>query len=121
MLAADWEPLKRLHEIHPLHPEIEEVAAGSFRQNQPPEIEGSGYVVRSLEAALWAFTGADDFRQAVLTAVNLGNDSDTTGAVCGQLGGACWGESGIPGEWLDGLARRDMIDKALAGLLGDSE
>jgi len=52
-----------------------------------------------------------------LKAVNLGDDADTTGAVCGQLAGACWGESGIPEEWLEGLARKDMIEKATTGLL----
>ena len=52
-----------------------------------PEIAGSGYVVRSLEPALWAFFDAGDFREAVLKAVNLGDDADTTGAVCGQLAG----------------------------------
>ena len=93
------------------------MAAGSFRQKQPPEIVGSGYVVKSLEAALWAFHDATDFRQAVLRAVNLGDDADTTGAVCGQLAGAFWGESGIPAKWLKGLARPDMIDKALSSLL----
>ena len=86
----------------PLHPEIDEVAAGSFRRKQPPEIVGSGYVVKSLEAALWAFHDAKDFREAVLRAVNLGDDADTTGAVCGQLAGAYWGEDGIPDE----VARR---------------
>jgi len=59
-------------------------------------------VVKSLEAALWAFHDAKDFRQAVLRAVNLGDDSDTTGAVCGQLAGACWGKSGIPAELAGG-------------------
>ena len=53
-------------------------------------------MVRSLEAALWAFHDAADFREAVLRAVNLGDDADTTGAVCGQLAGAYWGEPGIP-------------------------
>ena len=71
----------------------------------------------SLEAALWAFHGAQDFREAVLKAVNLGDDADTTGAVCGQFAGACWGESGIPPEWLEGLAEREMVERALAGLL----
>src|SRR6188768_2696298 len=99
---------------HRLHPEIEEVAHGSYRRRSPI---GSGYVVRSLEAALWAFHEAGDFREAVLRAVNLGDDADTTGAVCGQFAGACWGESGIPPEWRDGLARRDMIQAALDGLL----
>ena len=59
---------------------------------------------RSLEAALCAFHSAESFREAVLHAVNIGDDADTTGAVCGQLAGACWGAEGIPKEWLDGLA-----------------
>ncbi len=95
---------------------IDAIAAGS-----PPEIAGTGYVVKSLEAALWAFQGADDFSETVLTAVNLGDDADTTGAVCGQLAGACWGESGIPAEWRDGLARMDIIEPILAKLLDESE
>jgi ADP-ribosyl-[dinitrogen reductase] hydrolase len=53
----------------------------------------------------------------VLRAVNLGDDADTTGAVCGQIAGACWGESGIPAEWREGLAKPVMIEKALVGLL----
>ena len=96
------------------------MARGSFRKRQPPEIRGSGHVVVSLEAALWAFCDAEDFRQAVLRAVNLGDDADTTGAICGQLAGACWGESGIPGPWLTELGRRDMIETALSGLLKGS-
>ncbi len=117
VLAADWPPLQQLRRLAPLHAEIDAVAAGSFRHRQPPEIKGSGYVVRSLEAALWAFHDAGDFAEAVLKAVNLGDDTDTTGAVCGQLAGAYWGESGIPADLLNGLARRDMIESALAGLL----
>jgi len=53
----------------------------------------------------------------VLRAVDFGDDADTTAAVCGQLAGAYWGESGIPAEWREALARRDMIEKALQGLL----
>ena len=93
------------------------MAAGSFCCKEPPEIVGSGYVVKCLEAALWAFHDAQDFREAVLRAVNLGDDADTIGAVCGQLAGAYWGESGIPQEWRKGLARPEMIEKALCGLL----
>ncbi|HHK42166.1 MAG TPA: hypothetical protein ENJ50_07090 [Planctomycetaceae bacterium] len=69
-----------------------------------PEIEGSGFLVKSLEAAL--------------RAVDLGDDADTTGALCGQLAGAHWGESTIPSEWRDGLAKRELIDAALTGLVG---
>ena len=118
VLDAKWEPLQRLKQIRALHPEVADVAAGSLRSKSPPEIIGSGYVVKSLEAALWAFHDAKDFREAVLRAVNLGDDADTTGAVCGQLAGAYWGESGIPAEWREGLACKDMIEKALQGLLG---
>jgi len=99
-----------------LHPEVAEVANGSFRRKRPPEIKGAGYVVQSLEAALWAFHDAKDFREASLWAVNLGDDADTTGAVCGQLAGAYWGESGIPQSWCDNLARRDMIETAIMRL-----
>jgi ADP-ribosylglycohydrolase len=120
VLAPDWPPLQTLREIGPLHADVEKVAAGSFHQREDYEIVGSGYVVQCLEAALWAFHDAADFRQAVLRAVNLGDDSDTTGAVCGQIAGACWGEAGIPAEWLQDLARRDLLEAALAGLLQEN-
>lgn len=117
ILSPVWEPLARLKAIKPLHPLIQEVADGSFRKKQPPVIRGSGWVVQSLEAALWAFHDAASFEEAVLRAVNLGEDADTTGAVCGQFAGAYWGESGIAESLRSGLARKDMIDKALEGLL----
>jgi ADP-ribosylglycohydrolase len=118
VLSPHWEPLARLCEQAPLHPAVDEVARGSFRRRKPPAIRGSGYVVHTLEAALWAFHDADDFSEAILRVVNLGDDADTTGAVCGQFAGAFWGESGIPKPWRDGLDRPDMIESALAGLLG---
>lgn len=120
VLSPEWGVLHRLRQFHTLHPEIEEVAEGSFLEKKPPRIKGSGYVVRSLEAALWAFHDASDFREAAVRAVNLGDDADTTGAVCGQLAGAYWGETGIPREWRGALARKDMIEEALNGLLKPS-
>lgn len=119
VLAADWDGLNRLRRLEPLHPAIEEVALGTFRTKQPPEIVGSGYVVRSLEAALWAFAGADNFHDALLRAVNLGDDADTTGAICGQLAGACWGATGIPRNWLSELAQGNQLDEAVARLVSD--
>jgi len=68
---------------------------------------------------LWAFHDAANFEEAVLRAVNLGDDADTTGAICGQLAGACWGESNIPEPLRSGLARRDMIEEALTGILSE--
>ena len=105
VLSQDWKSLKQLNVIKPLHPLIQEIAQGSFRQKQPPEIEGSGWVVKSLEASLWAFHDAGTFEEAVLRAVNLGDDADTTGAICGQLAGAFWGESGIPESLRSGWHR----------------
>src|SRR5262249_22382327 len=113
-----WPAWGALAELQPLHPEVAEVLRGSFRRKAPPEIRGAGYVVKSLEAALWAFAEADCFRDAVLRAVNLGDDAETTGAVCGQLAGAHWGEAAIPPEWLSGLAGRELLERALQGLLG---
>ncbi len=117
VLSPTWGPLMELHAAKPLHPLILAVAHGSFREKQPPTIRGSGWVVESLEAALWAFHDAKDFEEAVLRAVNLGDDADTTGAVCGQFAGAFWGEAGIPASLRKGLARYDMLDDALKGLM----
>jgi ADP-ribosyl-[dinitrogen reductase] hydrolase len=117
VLSPDWPTLARIEAAEPLHPLIRDVAAGSFRRKAPAEIRGSGWVVQGLEAALWAFHDAATFEEAVLRAVNLGDDADTTGAVCGQLAGAFWGESAISPDLRRGLARMDMIDDALAGLL----
>ena len=94
----------------PLVPEIDEIAAGSFKQRRPPQIKGTGYVVKSLEAALWAFYHGDSFREGCLLAVNLGDDADTTGAVYGQLAGAFYGKEGIPAAWREKLALREMIE-----------
>lgn len=118
VLSPTWGPLNELNAAKPLHPQILALAQGSFRQKTPPAIRGSGWVVQSIEAALWAFHDAADFEEAVLRAVNLGDDADTTGAVCGQFAGAFWGESGISASLRDGLARKDMIENALKGLLG---
>ena len=115
LLAPNFSPVPRLWEREPLHPAIAAVAAGSFRSKQPPAIKGSGYVVESLEAALWAFASTPDFRTGALSAVNLGDDADTTGAIFGQLAGAHYGVEAIPADWrrkvamsaeIEGLAER---------------
>jgi ADP-ribosyl-[dinitrogen reductase] hydrolase len=67
-------------------------------------------VVKSLEAALWAFYNGDDYRSAVLMAANLGDDADTTAAICGQLAGAYYGIGGLPPAWLATLALREKIE-----------
>ena len=89
---------------------IDAVAAGSFKHKEPPEIEGAGYVVLALEAALWAFHKSTDFRHGALLAVNLGDDADTTGAIYGQVAGAYYGAEAIPEDWRRRLAMLDKIE-----------
>lgn len=104
LLTKHYSPVEGLWQQCPLVLEIDEIAAGSYKHRSPPEIVGTGYVVKSLEAALWAFYRSGSFRNGCLLAVNLGNDADTTGAIFGQLAGAYYGEDGIPPSWLDKLA-----------------
>jgi ADP-ribosylglycohydrolase len=109
LLADHFELVAGLWRESPLTPAIAAIAAGSFKRREPPEIRGTGYVVQSLEAALWALHRGTSFRAGALLAVNLGDDADTTGAVYGQLAGALYGESGIPPQWREKLAQRDVI------------
>ncbi len=111
LLADHYSPAAGYWRQHPLTPEIAEIAAGSFKRRQPPEIAGTGYVVKSLEAALWAFYHSDNFKDGCLLAVNLGDDADTTGAVYGQLAGVFYGNWGIPSSWLARLARKELIER----------
>ncbi len=111
LLSERYSPIPGYWEENPLSPEIDEVAAGSFKRRDPPEIQGSGYVVRSLEAALWAFHNSGSFEEGVLLAVNLGHDTDTTGAVHGQLAGAFHGERAIPDRWRSKLVHRSLIEE----------
>lgn len=78
------------------------VASGVVRKHEH-EIKSTGYVIHTLEAAMWAFLNTDNFEDAVLKAVNLGGDADTIGAVVGQIAGAYYGESSIPTQWLNKL------------------
>jgi ADP-ribosyl-[dinitrogen reductase] hydrolase len=80
---------------HSFSPEITEIANSSFKLKQPPETS-EVVCLRSLEAPLWAFYSSYSFHERTLRALNLGNDADTTGAVYGQLAGACNGVNAIP-------------------------
>ena len=120
VLDPEWPMLDVLRATVGIQPEVDAVIDGGFHRD-PPEIKGSGYVVRSLEAGLWALARSDSFEAAVLAAVNLGDDADTTGAACGQLAGAFWGLGGIPASLLDGLAQRDVIESAARRLLERAE
>ncbi len=117
LLADHYTPVSGYWRQSPLCPEIDEIAGGSFKRRHPPEIRGTGYVVRSLEAALWAFRKGKDFREGALLAVNLGDDADTTGAVYGQIAGAYYGYEGIPTNWRDMVAMKAEIEELADKLL----
>ena len=90
-------------------PAVAQVLAGSYLDKSRDEISSSGYVVDTMEAALWAFIQTNDFEAGALLAVNLGHDSDTVGAVYGQLAGAHFGMSAIPAIWRTQLHQANMI------------
>ena len=94
------------------------VLSGTLPDQPESSISSSGYVVDTLEAALWCLLEHDTYDAAVLAAVNLGDDTDTTGAVAGGLAGLAYGEAAIPAEWLAVLARRADIEDLAGRLAG---
>ncbi len=102
-------------------PKIAALARGGLGRKTPAEITGNGYVVNSLEAALWAFESTRSFGDAVLAAANLGDDADTTAAICGQIAGAHYGVTGIPDAWLSALTLRAEIEALADALLALSD
>jgi len=108
--GASKEDILVAHGIQYLNsPGLRAISKGEYRFKDESEIFGVGYVVPSLEAALWCFYRTDNFRDAILMATNLGKDSDTTAAICGQIAGAFYGEVGIPEKWRKQLAMCDEI------------
>jgi ADP-ribosylglycohydrolase len=82
-----------------------------FASLSEDEIQSGGYVMHSLEASVWCLLNSNSYAEAVLKAVNLGGDTDTTGAICGALAGTVYGYSGIPEEWRRMLARTTEIEE----------
>lgn len=85
-----------------------------FRLCDEAEIKSSGYVVATLEAAIWCLVNSDNYEQALLKAVNLGDDTDTVGAVTGGLAGLYYGYDMIPEEWIGCIQRKDWIDSIIS-------
>ena len=90
-------------------PAIAEIVKSSWRGCARQKIRSSGYVVHTLEAAMWSVARTGNFRNAVLLAANLADDADTVAAVTGQLAGAIYGLSGIPTDWLERIAWKDRL------------
>jgi ADP-ribosyl-[dinitrogen reductase] hydrolase len=117
LLAPRFSPVPERWSREPLTPAIAEVAGGSFQERDPPQIKGTGYVTRSLEAALWAFSRSSSFERGALMAVNLGDDADTTGAIYGQLAGAFYGVDAIPERWRARLAHLSTLEQFAEALM----
>ena len=77
------------------------------------EVRSGGYVLDTFEAALWCLANTSNYRDCVLLAVNLGSDTDTTGAVAGALAGIVYSVEGIPAKWLNSLRGKDVIERCL--------
>lgn len=83
----------------------------TFERAKRDEIKSSGYVVDTIEAAIWCLMNTHSYKECVLTAVNLGDDTDTFAAIAGGLAGALYGYEAIPQEWRNTLIKRDYIEE----------
>lgn len=97
---------------------VQRVVDGSWKGKPRSDIRSSGYVIHTLEAAMWCLSETTTFREAVLLAVNLGDDADTVGAVTGQIAGATYGLSAIPEKWVSRLAWSERLTEVGMQLIG---
>ncbi len=98
---------------------FERMAGNKFEKLPENQIKSSGYVVNTLEAAVWCLQNTKSYRDCVLRAVNLGDDTDTVAAVAGGLAGLYYGYESIPGEWLSAIVKRDYVE-SLCNKLNDA-
>jgi ADP-ribosyl-[dinitrogen reductase] hydrolase len=103
--------------VSQLSDDMHAIASGEYTEKSRNEIKGTGFVVQSLEAALWCFYNSDSFAEGALLAANLGDDADTTAAIYGQLAGAYYGEDALPREWLKLLAWKTEISDLAESLV----
>ncbi|RZJ49929.1 MAG: ADP-ribosylglycohydrolase family protein [Chryseobacterium sp.] len=116
----DQNPICSQNEMDKFH-RILELKVGEYdvsplHKLQEEEISSSGYVLHSLEASLWCFLNSESYSEAVLKAVNLGEDTDTTGAITGGIAGIYYGFENIPEEWVAELVRKDDIENLCSKL-----
>lgn len=115
--------LEKVQPFYEKDPYLEELShfsrvfSGKLGQLKEAEIQTQGYVIYTLEAALWCFLTSGSYSETVLKAVNLGFDTDTTAIVAGGLAGLYYGLSNIPEEWLEVIARRSDIQRAFEAFI----
>jgi ADP-ribosylglycohydrolase len=101
--------------------QFERILSGRLPDLPALAINSGGYVMHTLEAALWCLLRHETYAETVLAAVNLGDDTDTTGAVTGGLAGLYYGEEAVPAEWLMVLARRSDLEDLARRMAQGSE
>ena len=109
-VATGIEKAKGFYAKHPEYPAFSRLFSGDLRTVDVTEIKSSGYVVDTLEAAIWCVLTTDSYRDCVLKAVNLGDDTDTIAAIAGGLAGLLYGVDAIPKAWVSQLALREKLD-----------
>ena len=96
--------------VRALYPRPLIINAGEYKQKTRDQIRSSGYVIDTLEAALWAVWNTDNFKDAILLAANLADDADSVAATTGQIAGALYGVSGMPKEWVSQVVWSERIE-----------
>lgn len=109
LLGKTKEQILSVRPLEPFSSKVQAIADGAYFPKFIADITGSGYCVASLEAALWCFAHSSSFEDAVLKAANLGDDADTTAAICGQIAGAYYGVNSIPKSWRKVLVMESEI------------
>jgi ADP-ribosyl-[dinitrogen reductase] hydrolase len=97
--------------------EFKNILDGDLHNLPISKIRGSGYVIHSLEASLWSLLNANSYEEAVLKAVNLGEDTDTTAAITGGISALCFGYNSIPVGWVESLAKKEEIERLVKRLI----
>lgn len=90
--------------------DVIEISKTNYKEVYRYDLNPTGYVLDSLHCALWAFYKTNNFEEAIIKAINLGGDSDTIGAITGQIAGAYYGYDNIPEYMVDGLYRQDILE-----------
>ncbi len=83
---------------------------GNINELEEDAIQSGGYVIHTLEASIWCLLTTNNYEEAVLKAVNLGGDTDTTGAVTGGLAGLMYGFKSIPNKWISSIVKANEIN-----------
>jgi ADP-ribosyl-[dinitrogen reductase] hydrolase len=108
--AKNKSEIFELNKYQPYCEQVIGIAKGEFLELDYMQLTGSGYVIESLVSALWCFMKGETFKECILLAANIGNDADTTAAICGQIAGAYYGFSGIPKAWRESISMAQEIE-----------